>query len=156
MTRERRVARLEKIEDGRAPTFDAEYFFSALKGALTAALSDYPDVLTETLAHLSSGHLDDAKDVLEHLTTGKENDHILTPRAVGGVIYLLLHGALDERGNIADRIREPLIAYCSGNVVLQDTIVLLLYDLTGDYRVFRDYPVAFACVCLNGRAFRIK
>jgi hypothetical protein len=64
------------------------------------------------------------KDVLEHLTTGEEDRNTLTPRAVGGVIHLLMHGALDTRENIADRIHEPLTEYTNSKD-LQDAIVLL-------------------------------
>lgn len=134
----------------RATTVDVP----ALASALTVALKNYPEELEETFAHLSSGRLGDAKDVLERLTTGKEDGHTITPRAVGGVIHLLMRGALDTRENIADLMREPLTEY-TNNQDLQETIVLLLYDLTGDYKVFRNHPVAFACVCLNGgHAFR--
>ena len=73
----------------------------------------------------------------------------------GGVIHLLMHGALDTRENIADQIREPLIEY-TNSAILQDTIVMLLYDLTSNYMVLRDYPVSFGYVCLNGgHVFRI-
>jgi hypothetical protein len=153
MTLERRVSRLEKIEEGRATTPSADALCSALKGALNVALRDFPNELEEVLAHLSGKRLGDAKDVLEHLTTGAEEGHnglILTPRAVGGVLHLLMHGALDTRENIADRIREPIVEFCGDNLTLQETIVLLYYDITRNSGVFRDYPVAFACLCLNG------
>jgi hypothetical protein len=151
----KRLERLElescKRRERCTSTFDAD----ALTAALAVALRDYPEKLAETLAHLSGGRLGDAKNVLEHLTTGEEDRHVLTPRAVGGVIHLLMHGALDTRENIADRIREPLIEYTNSKA-LQETIVMLLYDLTGNYMVLRDRPVAFFCVCLNGgHAFRI-
>jgi len=150
--------RLERLElesresrERRTTTIDAH----ALASAVTVALRNYPEELAETLTHLSSGRFGDAKDVLEHLTTGEEDHYTLTPRAVGGVIHLLMHGALDTRENIADRIREPLTEYTNSKD-LQETVVMLLYDLTGDDMVFRDHPVAFACVCLNGwHAFRI-
>lgn len=151
----KRLERLElesrKRREKRTTTLDAHL----LASALTVALRDYPKELAETLAHLSSGRLGDAKDVLEHLTTGDEDRYALTPRAVGGVIHLLMHDACDTRENIADRIREPLIEYTNSKV-LQETIVMLLYDLTDDYMVFRDHPVAFFSACLNGgHAFRI-
>jgi hypothetical protein len=127
-----------------------------LSAVLNTALREYPKELAETVAHLSNGRLGDAKDVLEHLTTGDEDRHArLTPRAIGGVTHLLMHGALDTRENIADQIREPLIEYTDSKV-LQETIVMLLYDLTGDYMVLRDYPAAFACMCLSGgHVFRV-
>ena len=70
-------------------------------------------------------------------------------------MHLLMHGALDTRENIADRIREHLVEY-TNSAVLQETIVMLLYDLTSNYMVLRDYPVSFGSVCLNGgNVFRI-
>jgi hypothetical protein len=150
----KRVERLELETYGRRERGATKLDVHALASALTVALRDYPEELAETFAHLSNGRLGDAKDVLEHLTTGDEDRHALTPQAVGGVIHLLMHGALDTHETIADRMREPLIEYTNSNV-LQETIVLLLYDLTGDYMVFRDQIVAFACLCLNGHAFRI-
>jgi hypothetical protein len=152
------IQRLQEVEAlyHVSKRLTVEEITATLASMANAALSNYPEVLTETLAHLSSGHLGDAKSVLEHVVTGKEEDYIVTPRAVGGVLHLLMHGALDTSGNIADRIREPIIEYCGDNDVLKDTIVLLLFDLAGDGWVFRDYPVAFACVCLNsGHAFLI-
>lgn len=149
--------RLERLEretsnrrESRAPILDERLLVSALAVALT----DYPNELEETLAHLSSGRLGDAKDVLEHITTGDEDRVVLTPRAVGGVIHLLMCGALERHGNIADQIREPLIEYTK-NRALQDTIVLLLSDFIDDYMVFRDHPVAFFYPCMTGHGFRI-
>jgi hypothetical protein len=151
----KRLERLElesrKSRERETTTLDVPAFASAL----AVALRDYPEELAETFAHLSSGRLGDARDVLEHLTTGKEDDHTLSPRTVGGVIHLLMHGTLDTRENIADRIREPLTEYTNSED-LQESIVLLLYDLTGNAGVFRDHIVAFACMCMNGvHGFRI-
>lgn len=145
----KRVERLERESRERRERRTTTLDWHLLGSALAVALRDYPEELTETLEHLSSGRFGDAKDVLENITTGDEDRHALTPRAVGGVIHLLMHGALDTRENIADRMREPLIEYTNSKD-LQDTIVMLLHDLTGNAFVFRDYPVAFGCVCLNG------
>ncbi|MFZ0926947.1 MAG: hypothetical protein WCE82_10730 [Halobacteriota archaeon] len=151
--------RLERLElesrerhERRTTTLDVRL----LAAVLNTALRDCPKELAETFAHLSSGRLGDAKNVLEHLTTGEEDCLArLTPRAIGGVIHLLMHGALDTRENIADRICEPLTEYTNSKA-LKETIVMLLYDLTSNYMVLRDYPVAFACVCMNGgHVFRI-
>jgi hypothetical protein len=150
----KRVERLERTTGKRrergATTLDERLLVSALSVALT----DYPKEFEETLTHLASGRLGDLKDILKHITTGDEDRVVLTPQAVGGVIHLLMCGALESDGNIADQIREPLIEYTQSRV-LQDSIVLLLYDFIGDYLVFRDHPVAFFYPCMTGHGFRI-
>ncbi|MGP8011825.1 MAG: hypothetical protein ACLPI9_05045 [Halobacteriota archaeon] len=51
-------------------------------------------------------------------------------------------------------MREPLIEYTNSNP--QETIMMLLCNLTGGLMVYRDHSVAFSCTCLNGgHAFRI-
>jgi hypothetical protein len=50
--------------------------------------------------------------------------------------------------NIADRMREPLLEYTNSS--LQETIMMLLYNLTGHLMVYMDRPVAFSCTYLNG------
>jgi transcription termination factor NusB len=126
-----------------------------LAAVLNTALRDYPKEREETFAHLSSGRLSDAKDVLERITTGEEDQRALTPRAVAGVLHLLMHGVLETRENIADQIREPLTKYTSSQV-LREIIIILLYDLTSNYKVLRDYPASFGTVCLNGgHVFRV-
>ncbi|MGZ7179917.1 MAG: hypothetical protein ACXVIB_03800 [Halobacteriota archaeon] len=184
-TLERRVETLEKQRRKRSTTLNAKSFITRIRhwatelgkqqeehtstldpndpsdlifSALILALKDYPNEFKQVFACLLDGRLGDARDVLARCITDNEGDgNVLTPRAVGGVLHMLMHGALDSSAqNVADRIRAPLLEYCGDDTTLQDTIVLLLYDLISDYMVFRDYPVAFGLVCLNdGHGFHI-
>jgi len=145
----KRVERLERKSRARHERHTTSLDVRLFAAVLNTALRDYPEKLEETVAHLSSGRLGDAKEVLECITTGKEDERTLTPRAIGGVIHLLMHGALDTSENIAHRIRELLIEYTNSET-LQETIVILLYDLTNNSMVLRNYPVSFGTVYLNG------
>lgn len=113
---ERRVKTLEKQQEGRPRTFNANSFITRIRhwatehkkqqgertttldandpsdliiSALIVALKDYPNEFQQTFACLLDRRLDDATDVLSRLTTGKEEGRFLTPQVVGGVLHLL-------------------------------------------------------------------
>jgi hypothetical protein len=108
--------------------------------AIFAVLSD-PQTLTHVLAKIPED--------------GKRAD--LTPRVVGGLLHMLRRGVLDLSGDDrADLLREPLLEYCGDDQDLQKAVVLLLHDINKDWRVFRDFRVAFAVYGMSGRGFLIQ